>query len=113
MIIKQTKNFKNLPYNISVLTVVLFGIITNISCGSFETYTAYTAIKIMDLIIPGDETPPEIVSMSPANNANDVMPSLSKLSISFNEPMRDKCWSISECGENVPGITGVPKYNED
>ena len=60
-----------------------------------------------------DTTPPEVVTTVPANNDQSVDPSLSALSVTFDEPMKDGNWSWAyTTKETFPEMTGQPHYEE-
>lgn len=54
---------------------------------------------------------PQVVSMTPANGATDVDPSLANLTITFDRPMKDKSWSVVGDPAQTPRITGTPAYD--
>jgi hypothetical protein len=58
-----------------------------------------------------DRTPPRVVTTSPLNGTQDVDPALTKLSVTFNEPMQDGSWSWAYADKNqFPDMTGQPYY---
>ena len=60
-----------------------------------------------------DTTPPKVVAAVPANGDQSVDPSLSTLSVTFDEPMMDDNWSWAyTTKETFPEMTGQPKYED-
>lgn len=57
------------------------------------------------------EAAPELVSMSPSNEALDVDPALTELVFTFDEPMRDQSWSFVGDPKQMPEVTGSPRYD--
>ena len=58
-----------------------------------------------------DTTPPSVVITSPQNGSLDVDPSLTELSVVFNEEMKDGNWSWAYADKNkFPVMTGQPRY---
>lgn len=59
------------------------------------------------------EKGPRIVTMTPANGAQDVDPSLKAIVVTFDRPMRDKSWAVVTLGsrEQVPKGTGPVGYD--
>lgn len=55
---------------------------------------------------------PKVVSMIPANGADDVDPALKAMRITFDRPMQDNMWSIVGGGPNFPELTGKPAYDK-
>ena len=45
---------------------------------------------------------PKIVSMIPANGAQDVDPKLTAIEVVFDRPMKDKCWALVGGGPHCP-----------
>ncbi len=61
-----------------------------------------------------DNVPPRVVSTSPPNAAQDVDPSLTEITVTFNEPMMDKNWSwCYEDKDKFPRMTGDPYYTDN
>jgi hypothetical protein len=56
-------------------------------------------------------TPPKVVSMSPANGATDVDPSLETIKVVFDRPMTANSWSVCGGGADFPDLVGKPSYN--
>jgi hypothetical protein len=56
---------------------------------------------------------PRIVSLVPANGATDVDPNLKAIVVTFDRPMRDKCWSVVTLGsqEQFPKGAGPVGYD--
>jgi len=54
---------------------------------------------------------PKVVSMKPANEQNGVDPTLAKIEVVFDRPMRNGSWSMVGGGEHFPEITGKPSYD--
>ena len=66
------------------------------------------------LLSCADTTPPRVVSTVPANGDQSVDPSLSTLSVTFDEPMMDGNWSWAyTTKETFPEMTGQPKYEDE
>jgi hypothetical protein len=55
---------------------------------------------------------PKVVETVPAALADDVDPSLDKMSVTFNQPMMDRSWSWTGGGETFPKMTGRPQYDD-
>lgn len=72
---------------------------------------------VMSLVMAGctmgaDTTPPQVQSTIPANEAVDVDPNLTELSVTFNEPMTDGGWSWAYKDEKkFPKLTTDPIYS--
>ena len=49
---------------------------------------------------------PVVTSTNPQAYANDVMPSLEIITVTFDQPMKDKSWSWTGGGETYPTTTG-------
>ncbi len=65
------------------------------------------------LACAGDTTPPKVVSTVPANGDQSVDPSLSTLSVTFDEAMTDGNWSWAyTTKETFPEMTGPPRYED-
>jgi len=60
-----------------------------------------------------DARKPRVVSMIPANGAEDVNPNLKEMKIVFDRPMRDRNWSIVQATPNFPHLTGIPRYDKE
>jgi hypothetical protein len=61
-----------------------------------------------------DNIPPEVVSTSPQNNAQDVDADLTEITVTFNEPMMDESWSwAQENEESFPEMTEDPYYTDN
>ena len=56
---------------------------------------------------------PKVVSMIPANGAEDVDPNLKEMKITFDRPMMDGNWSIVKMTPNFPEMTGKPHYDKE
>jgi len=59
------------------------------------------------------EKGPKIIAMIPANGAQDVDPNLRAIVITFDRPMRDKCWAVVTLGspEQHPKSNGPVGYD--
>jgi hypothetical protein len=55
---------------------------------------------------------PRILSMTPANGATDVDPSLREIRVEFDRPMQDGKWSLVGSGPNFPKVTGKASYDK-
>lgn len=55
---------------------------------------------------------PKIVSMTPENGDTSVDPSLAKITVVFDRPMKDGTWSMVGGGPHFPEIAGKPAYDE-
>ena len=76
-----------------------------------------TAVVLL-LLLSGcgakDNLPPKVIGTNPQNGAQNVDPSLTEISVTFNEPMMDKSWSwCYEEKEKFPQMTGQPYYTEN
>lgn len=61
-----------------------------------------------------NKVPPKIVDTKPKNNAPDVRPSLTMITVTFSKSMMDKSWSWSyEDKDSFPQTTGAPYYMSD
>jgi RNA polymerase sigma-70 factor (ECF subfamily) len=60
---------------------------------------------------PTEPEPPKIVSMTPANGATDVDPSLTEIKVTFDQPMRDGSWSMTGGGNHFPELVGDLHYD--
>ena len=61
-----------------------------------------------------DNIPPKVIDINPQNGAQNVNPSLTEISVTFNEPMMDKSWSwCYEEKDKFPQMTGQPYYTEN
>lgn len=61
---------------------------------------------------PADPTgAPAIVSTTPETFQNNVDPSLDRLEVTFDQPMRDQSWSWTGGGETYPDVTGKISYD--
>lgn len=56
---------------------------------------------------------PKVVSMTPANGAEDVDPGLTEITIVFDRPMQDGAWSVVGGGPHFPEITGKVHYDKE
>jgi prepilin-type N-terminal cleavage/methylation domain-containing protein len=54
---------------------------------------------------------PYVTSTNPQAYADDVTPSLDKITVTFNEAMKDNSWSWTGEGEKYPQTTGQPSYD--
>ena len=54
---------------------------------------------------------PTVVSLTPANGAEDVAPDLSEIRVVFDRPMRDRSWAMCGGGPHYPETPGKPKYD--
>jgi len=76
-----------------------------------------TAVVFM-LLLSGcgtkDNMPPKVISTNPQNGAQNVDPSLTKISVTFNESMMNKSWSwCYEEKDKFPQMTDQPHYTEN
>jgi len=55
---------------------------------------------------------PQIIHTNPTALANDVDPSLDKITVLFNTKMMDQSWSWTGGGDTYPQTTGKPSYDE-
>lgn len=61
-----------------------------------------------------DTKAPRVIETHPMNESTDVDPSLSEISVTFNEPMMDGNWSWAYTEKNeFPKIKGQPYYSEN
>lgn len=54
---------------------------------------------------------PNVTSTEPQTYANDVTPSLEKITVTFDQVMKDNSWSWTGGGETYPKTTGQPSYD--
>ena len=54
---------------------------------------------------------PYVTSTEPQAYANDVTPSLDKITVTFDQAMKDNSWSWTGGGETYPKTTGQPSYD--
>jgi prepilin-type N-terminal cleavage/methylation domain-containing protein len=54
---------------------------------------------------------PYVTSTNPQAYANDVTPSLDKITVTFDQKMKDNSWSWTGGGETYPKTTGQPSYD--
>jgi hypothetical protein len=58
-----------------------------------------------------DTIPPRVISTTPQNGSQNVDPTTTEISVTFNEPMMDKNWSWCFEDKNAfPETTGQPFY---
>lgn len=61
-----------------------------------------------------DTVAPKVISTNPQNGLTNVNPLMTKISVTFSEPMMDKSWSwCYEGGKNFPETTGDSYYTEN
>ena len=58
-----------------------------------------------------DKHRPKVVSLIPANGADDVDPALAAIQVTFDRPMLDGNWSFVGGGPNFPKVTGKPSFD--
>ncbi len=69
-------------------------------------FHAYSAEKSSSL--------PKIIDTSPENGSQNVDPTLTEISVTFDQPMLDKSWSWAyEDKDKFPKMTDDPYYTED
>lgn len=56
---------------------------------------------------------PHVVTMTPANGAEDVDPATTVFVVTFDRPMRDQSWSVVGDKPRVPEGTGKPSYDAE
>ena len=78
---------------------------------SQEKDVADQAQKELAKLTPAADAGPRVIKTTPAGFANDVDPSLDKISVSFDRPMMDKSWSWTGGGETYPERTGEISYD--
>ncbi|MCH5375090.1 MAG: DUF4932 domain-containing protein, partial [Planctomycetes bacterium] len=54
---------------------------------------------------------PKVVSITPANGADDVDPNIRSIRVVFDRPMADGSWSMVGGGTDFPEIVGKPSYD--
>lgn len=62
---------------------------------------------------PADKKQPVVVSTNPKVFASDVEPSLTAITVTFDQPMMDKSWSWTGGGDTYPKLSGQPSYDEN
>jgi tetratricopeptide (TPR) repeat protein len=67
--------------------------------------------ELAKLSPPAVSTAPRAVQTTPAALANDVDPSLDKITVTFDRPMMDKSWSWTGGGETFPERAGEISYD--
>ncbi|OVE81607.1 hypothetical protein BVY03_03125 [bacterium K02(2017)] len=81
--------------------------------------TIYYAIFMLTVLnltacIENDTQPPQVIQTTPKNGSTDVDPSLTKISVTFNESMKDGNWSWAYTTKNqFPEMTGQPTYSNN
>ncbi len=77
-------------------------------------------IVILALAIPlgwstdPDVTPPSVIETYPPNGSTDVDPSITEISVTFDEEMRDGNFSWAYTLKSLfPETSGLPYYNEN
>jgi hypothetical protein len=58
------------------------------------------------------ERSPKIVSLAPADGAQDVDPALTVIVITFDRPMKDRAWGVMRRDGNMPELTGDVFYDD-
>jgi tetratricopeptide (TPR) repeat protein len=61
---------------------------------------------------PAGDVAPHVVETTPAAFANDVDPSLDKITVTFDKPMMDDRWSWTGGGETFPKSAGSISYDD-
>ena len=82
---------------------------------------AILAVMSISLLLSGflsgckmDKIPPKVIGTSPPNGATNVDPSLTEISVTFNEPMKDKSWSwCYEEKKHFPETIGEAYYSDN
>ncbi len=60
-----------------------------------------------------DSMAPIVIETFPSNGSTDIDPSISELSVTFNEEMQDGNWSWAYTNKNqFPEMTGQPYFSE-
>ena len=59
------------------------------------------------------EQAPKVVSMIPPNGATDVDPSLTRIVVTFDQPMQDGMWAVVGGGPHFPELAGDVSYDKD
>ncbi len=54
---------------------------------------------------------PNVTGTNPQAYANDVTPSLEKITVTFDDVMKDNSWSWTGGGDTYPKTTGQPSYD--
>lgn len=55
---------------------------------------------------------PRVISTTPKALADDVDPSLTAITVTFDQPMMDRSWSWTGGGDTYPNVTGQISYDE-
>jgi len=69
------------------------------------------ALNLLNVSAQNETAEPIVVSTTPATGTNDVSPSLDKLSVTFNQTMKDGGWAWVRWDDPYPDITGEPSYD--
>lgn len=70
---------------------------------------AEAQLKKLGIVVGG---PPSVVATTPPAFANNVDPSLDKMSVTFNQKMKDKCWAwVRRFKDKYPKTTGKPSFD--
>jgi hypothetical protein len=86
---------------------ILFGLL-------FFTNLIWGVITFGFPLMVKDSGPPRVVSTLPLNGTQDVDPSLTEISVTFNKPMRDGNWSwVYEDKNSFPRIVGQPHFTNN
>lgn len=77
------------------------------------SYGVIVIVLIMTaaLCSASDTRAPIVIETSPSNGSRDVDPSLSEITVTFDEPMKDGNWSWAYSDKHkFPDMTGQPYY---
>ena len=78
-----------------------------------KTATLLIVLSIFSGCAKKDTDAPRVVTTNPQNGSIDIDPSLSEISVTFNEEMMDNSWSWSmENQDTFPQTTGSPHYTD-
>ena len=83
-----------------------------VSLAGFVVLPLVALLAFATFASAGTTAPPQVAKTVPANGATDVDPSLRSLSVTFDQPMRDRSWSwVYENKSTFPMMTGDPGFD--
>jgi len=103
------------PYNIQI-TEQSSNYISRKKLGIFEIFLWQKEVpantsNTVNVVLAKKTAEPIVVGTTPATGTNDVSPSLDKLSVTFDQTMKNGGWAWCRWGEPYPDTTGKPSYD--